>query len=141
MAQPKMDWRNLYEVLKHRDANPMITKTDLVAWAKRRFTRDEFIASPKFPTWIDGGSGNYLEREMHSILVGLVSLSRMADESQEYLDERDKALADREQAITDRDEARELAERYRGEAEHAKLELALMKPAPQQVGEGVGFAG
>jgi len=123
MAQPKMDWRNLFEVLKHRDENPMITKPDLVAWAKRRFARDEFIASQKFISWVDGGKGNYLEREMHSILVGLVSLDRMAQESLDNLEARDRA-------VQERDEARELAEEYRKQAENAKLQLALMTPPP-----------
>ena len=82
MAQPKMEAMNLFEVMKHRDNNRMITKTDLLAWSKRRFPRDEFVASPKFATWVDGGKGNYLKREMHKIFVALVSMDRMAQESQ-----------------------------------------------------------
>lgn len=123
MAQPKMDWRSLFEVLQHKDENPMITKSDLAAWAKRRFPRDEFIASQKFISWVDGGKGGYLEREMHSILVSLLSLDRTAQESVDNLEARDKALRER-------DEARELAEEYRKRAESAKLQLALMTPPP-----------
>ena len=34
---------------------------NLTTWAKSTYPRDEFVASTKFPAWIDGGKGNYAE--------------------------------------------------------------------------------
>ena len=125
MPQPKMDPMALFEVMKHRDNNPMVTKDGLVAWAKRQFPRDQFIASTKFTAWIDGGKGSYLEREMHRLLVALVSMDRLAQESQDNLEARVKAEGER-------DEAREMAAKYRDEAHDARLQLALQSPPPDR---------
>ena len=130
MAQPKLDAMHMFSVMEYRDKNPMATNEELLAYAKKLFPRDAFVASPKFLGWLDNGRGSFLEREMHKNLVAMVSLTRLAEESQQNLE-------DRERAIAERDEARELAEKYRGEAEGAKLNLALMTPPPVESHEAI----
>lgn len=118
MAQPKPDAMHCFDVLKHRDANPLISKEDLVAYAKRQFPRDAFISSPRFPKWVDGGFGSYLEREFHRLLVGLVAMQRAADENERLAEDRAEAIEDLRKAEEDRDY-------YRKQAEEANLRLAL----------------
>ena len=119
--QPKMDSMALFQVMKYRDNNPMITGDSLVDWAKKAFPRDTFIATPKFASWIDGGKGNYLEREQHKLLTALVSMERVAEESADNLEARVKAEEDR-------DEWRTKADRYKDDAADARLQLALAAP-------------
>lgn len=121
MPQPKIDAMNAFAVLKHRDSLPMISKTDLTAWAKRQFPRDEFINSQKFVAWVDGGKGNHLEREMHRLLTALVAMDRLAEDSQMNLEAKEKAE-------TERDALREERDKYRDQAHEARLQLALGAP-------------
>ena len=127
---PQMDATTLLLALKHRADNPLETKEEAITWSRQKFPSDQFIHSEKFVTWIGGGKGSMVERELHVSLMRSVSLANLAAETQQ-------ALEDREQALIERDEAREKAEQYRGQAEDARFQLALMSSPPEKEPVGV----
>ena len=130
MAEPRIDPMNAFQVLRHRDQNPMITKVDLVDWARAQFPKDAFIATIKFVAWIYEGKGSHMHREMHSVLSSLVIMDRMVNKTQGAADALVLAQAKLNEKESEVAELRQLVEKYRQEAHVAELQLALQAPPP-----------